>query len=85
MGQSVEDYYARWKHAIRNSDLSEPLKSDVLSSMDINDYFGMGVIAISVPPQSDLAFYGDEVYWRDGDATTAAVRAKKIDLQKRFA
>lgn len=86
LGETSEEYFARWKLAVRNSDLSEPLKSAVLSSMDYNDYFGLGVIVIAIPPQSDLSFYGDDVYWRDGDETVIASGAKKIaDLQKRFA
>lgn len=86
LGDSTEAYFARWKLAVRNSDLSDPLKGAVLSSMDYNDYFGLGVIVVSVPPQSDLSFYGDEVFWRDGDETVVASGAKKVaDLQKRFA
>jgi hypothetical protein len=85
LGEKPEAYYARWKHAIRNSALSSPLRDSVLSSMDFNDYFGLGVIVIAVEPQQELSFVGDDVYWRDGDETTKAKDFKKVsELTKRF-
>ncbi|WP_395757689.1 DUF262 domain-containing protein [Achromobacter sp. EB05] len=85
MGLSVEEYFSKWKHAIKNSDLSDHLKDAALSSMDFNSYYDLGVIVISVPPQKELSFVGDELYWRDGDATKLADQAKQIaNLAKRF-
>lgn len=85
LGETPETYFARWKHAVRNSALSQPLRDSVLSSMDYNDYFGLGVIVIAVPPQHELSFVGDDVYWRDGDETTKATDFKKVsELTKRF-
>lgn len=67
--KSKEEYFALWRDAIANSKLSEPLRSDVLSSIDYNEYFGLGVIVISVPAQSEPSFVGDDLYWRNGDKT----------------
>src|SRR5262249_261137 len=52
LGLKPEDYFTKWKQGIQNSKLSSPLKEAVLSSMDYNDYFGLGVILIRVPPQN---------------------------------
>lgn len=85
LGVSVEKYYARWKDAVKNSGLSAALRDSVLSHMDFNSYFGLGVIIITIPAQKDLSFYGDKVYWRNGDSTEEATMPKQIaDLAKRF-
>ena len=85
LGISVEQYYAKWKDGIKKSTLSEPLKTSVLSSIDFNSFYGLGVIVISIPTQSELSFVGDEVYWRDGDSTSLAKDAKTIaSVAKRF-
>lgn len=78
LGESTEDYYTRWKNAIRNSDLSSPLKEDVLSSMSYHDYFGFGLILIGVPGQSAVSYVGDDIFVRSGDDTVQASDAKSI-------
>jgi predicted HTH transcriptional regulator len=84
--ETPEAYYARWKTAIRNSTLSQPLRGDVLSTLGFHDYYGLGLIVISVPAQSELSFVGDETYWRNGDETVkAADQRMAAQLTKRFA
>jgi predicted transcriptional regulator len=46
--------------------------------MDFNSFYGLGVIAISIPPQSEISYVGEELYWRNGDATELAGTAKQI-------
>lgn len=85
LGETPEAYFARWKYAIRHSELSYSLRESVLSNMDYNDYFGLGVIVIQVPPQKELSFVGEEVFWRDVDETTKANDFRKVsELTKRF-
>jgi hypothetical protein len=82
---STEQYYAKWKDGIRNSRLSPTLRDGVLSNMDFNSFYGLGVVIIVVPPQKEFSYVGDEVFWRDGDATSLASNAKQIaSLAKRF-
>lgn len=82
---SVEQYVGKWKDAIRQSKLSNALRDAVLSSLDFNSYFGLGVIVFSIPSQKEVSFVGDEVYWRNGDSTEIATSPKQIaDLAKRF-
>ncbi|MGN4051962.1 GmrSD restriction endonuclease domain-containing protein [Pseudomonas sp. SM4] len=82
---SVEEYYSRWKRSIAESKLSDSLKMSVLSSMDYNSYFGLGVIVITIKPQQDISYFGGEVYWRDGDETKKAEDAKQVaTIAKRF-
>jgi len=85
LGESSETYFSRWKAAISNSQLSSPLKEDVLSSLGFHDYFGLGVIVISVPPQGELAYVGNELYMRSGDDTVAVSDPRAIaGLVSRF-
>src|SRR5271157_5285857 len=51
LGEKPEQYFARLKSKIRNSTLSEPLRGEVLSNMDYNDYYGLGLIMITIPTQ----------------------------------
>lgn len=85
LGESMEGYFGRWKNGIRNSELSQPLKDAVLSAMDFNNYYGLGIIAISVPTQTALSTVGGRVYWRDGDETREATTVQEgASLGSRF-
>lgn len=86
LGETPEVYFARWKNGVKNSKLSSPLKEEVLSSMSYHDYFGLGVIIISIPPQSTFSFVGSELYMRSGADTVLAADGKTIaGLVGRFA
>jgi Protein of unknown function DUF262 len=81
----LEKYFSLWKDGIRKSALSSALRDSVLSNVDFNSFYGLGVIVITVPSQSELSFVGQEVYWRNADATERADNHKKVaELQKRF-
>ncbi|KOQ66340.1 hypothetical protein ABW43_17650 [Stenotrophomonas maltophilia] len=85
LGITVEEYFSKWKDAVKNSSLSEPLKASVLSNFDYNSYYGLGVIVISVPPQAEISYFNNEVYWRNGDSTELAAAAAQIaGIAKRF-
>jgi len=85
LGIKLADYVGKWKDAIRTSKLSSALRDSVMSSMDFNDYFGLGVLIISVPSQTELSYVGEDVYWRNGDSTERADSAKRVaELVKRF-
>ncbi len=85
LGCSVEDYVTQIKNYIKSSELTESIKMNVLSRIDYNNYYGMGLIIIEIPPQKEMAFVGDKVYWRNLDSTELASDAKKIaTIAKRF-
>jgi hypothetical protein len=37
--------------------------------MDYHDYYGLGVIIVTVIPQNQESYVGKKSYWRDGDET----------------
>lgn len=82
---SLEEYHGIIRKHIAAAKLSEPLKSTVLSSIDFNGYYGLGVLVISVPAQKEPSYFNDEMYWRDGDNTKKADSAKLIaSIGRRF-
>ena len=86
LGEDAETYFSRWKNGIKNSGLSSPLKEEVLSSMSFHDYFGLGVIIISIPPQTSPSYVDSDIYMRSGDDTVLAADGKTIaGLVGRFA
>lgn len=85
LGLSVENYYTKWKDAIKKSPLSAGLRDSILSHIDYHSFFGLGVIIFTIPPQKELSYYGDDVYWRNGDSTELATSAKQVaGLAQRF-
>lgn len=59
--------------------------ASVLSHIDYNAYYGLGVIVITVPPQKEVSYVGEDTFWRVGDATEKATTAKDItSLAGRF-
>ncbi|MDY6939066.1 MAG: DUF262 domain-containing protein [Cyanobacteriota bacterium] len=82
---SIENYVSKWKDAIENSDMSPLLKTSVLSHIDFNEFYGLGVIVITIPEQRELSYVGEELYWRKSDSTEQAKTAKQIAmLAQRF-
>jgi predicted HTH transcriptional regulator len=85
LGLSPEKYFSKWKDAIKKSSLSQPLKDSIMSNMDFNAFYGLGIIVITIQPQRELSYVGEEVYWRNGDATEIAKTPKQIaGLAQRF-
>lgn len=85
LGISVERYVAKWKETIRRSTLSPTLRDSVLSNMDYNSFYGLGILVITIPSQNELSYLGDEVFWREADSTKRAETPKQIAaLAKRF-
>ncbi|AMB60304.1 DUF262 domain-containing protein [Microterricola viridarii] len=84
LGESAEAYFARIKHGIERSELTASLKADVLSAIDYHDYFGLGIIVISVPPQQGPSFVAGKAYWRKGDQTVEATPEEIVTIVQRF-
>ena len=77
MAVTAERYHQLIRDAIRLSSLSDPLKTNALACIDYNSYFGLGIIIISVRPQSVESYLGDDIYYREGDETRKAKTSKE--------
>ncbi|MFE7336131.1 GmrSD restriction endonuclease domain-containing protein [Streptomyces griseus] len=85
LGESPEQYFARWKEAIRSSGLSRPLRDSVLANISYADYFGYGVVVIRIPSQRDVSLVGEKVFIRSGDETIQVTEASRmLEIGKRF-
>ncbi|MCI4237102.1 DUF262 domain-containing protein [Dickeya dianthicola] len=84
LGISNEEYLTHWVNSIRNSELSEPLKTNVLSKIDYNDFYGLGVIVITIPPQNSISAVGEKIYWREADNTSLAQGLQIASIAMRF-
>ena len=85
LGIELEQYISKWKDGIRKSELSQPLKDSVLSSIDYNSFYGLGVVVITIPEQKQLSFVGEDVYWRAADGTEKATGMRQVaELTGRF-
>jgi Putative DNA-binding domain len=81
----LDKYVTKWRDGIKNSSLSEQLKSSVLANFDYNNFYGLGVLIITIPPQKDISYYDNRVFFRSNDETIEATTAQQIaNVAKRF-
>ncbi|QQP94118.1 GmrSD restriction endonuclease domain-containing protein [Lysobacter enzymogenes] len=69
LGEDLDVYKRRFVQHVRASNMSEPLKTSVLSNVDCITYRGMSVLCIWVPSQKKLSSVGDMVFLRHGAET----------------
>lgn len=85
LGKTMEDYVQILVNYIKNSGISDHTKGAVLAHIDFNSYFDLGVLVISIPPQKELTYLGDELYRRDGSNNALVSAAKDVvALNSRF-
>jgi hypothetical protein len=65
----LEAYKRRVVNHFAQSQLSEPLRSTVLGTIDCIDYRGHSVLCIWIPPQREVSDVTDIVYVRHGSST----------------
>ncbi|MCZ2815635.1 GmrSD restriction endonuclease domain-containing protein [Modestobacter sp. VKM Ac-2984] len=86
LGETVEEYFSRWKNAIRSANISPTsLRDALLANIDYHEYRGLGVIVISVPIMREVSYVDDVPYRREGDETVAVTAlSQAVDLGRRF-
>lgn len=80
----LETYVAKVLAFIKKSDLTEPLKSCILSQIDLVDYKGLSVMRIRIPAQSKVSFLGEEAFIREGSSTVEAKGKKLLAINSIF-
>jgi uncharacterized protein with ParB-like and HNH nuclease domain len=81
---SLDDYINKLMGKISKSDLTEPLKSQVLSQLDVIDYKGMTIIRLRIPKQKELSFIGKSSFIRENSKTIELEGPKLISISKLF-
>jgi hypothetical protein len=85
LGITSEEYFSILTNFIKDSSLTEPLKSQILSDIDLIEYYGFGLIIITIIPHSQLSYYKDRVFYRSGNSTLEAETPKLIaEIAQRF-
>ncbi|WP_182177897.1 GmrSD restriction endonuclease domain-containing protein [Methylobacterium radiotolerans] len=71
-GMQLDRYMRRIEDAIRQSGLTDPLKTQVLSNLDVVSYKGLSVVRIRIPRQTQTNFVDDDCFIRIGSSTHKA-------------
>lgn len=80
----LEDYINKLMGKIEKSELSEPLKSQVLSQLDVVSYKGLTVLRINIPAQKELSYVGEYSYVRENSKTILMNAPKLVAISKLF-
>lgn len=72
-GRSLDDYKQLLVRHFSSAQLSEPLRSSVLSTIDCIDYRGRSILCIWVPPQNQVSLVRERVFVREGSNTVEVV------------
>lgn len=85
LGISVEDYLGKIVEYIKGSNMSDHTKTSILAHVDFNSYYDLGVVVLSIPPQRELTYLGDDLYRRDGANNVPVQHPKEVvALSMRF-
>ena len=84
LGIPMDKYMRLVEEGIGKSNLSEPLKTNVLTSLDLISYKGRQVVRIRVPRQSQPTFLGEECFLRAGSSTKKATGPQVAAISKLF-
>ena len=79
-----EQYLNKFIEHIKSSELSEPLKSQVLSQTDFVEYKGLSVLRIRIPKQKEVSFVGNDAFIREGSSTVLAAGKKLLAVSEAF-
>lgn len=80
----IDEYQKKFEDFFGNSDLSDPLKTMLSTSIDTISYKEMEVVRIRIPKQNVLSFVGDEAFLRVGSSTRKATGPQIAALAEKF-
>ena len=84
LGISLDEYVNQLVTAFQNSDLGEPLRSQLVASFDTVTLHNLTAIRIVVPRQEDVSFVGDQAFSREGSSTIAVEGPRLLAVSKLF-
>ncbi|MEG4491445.1 ATP-binding protein [Microcoleus sp. D3_18_C4] len=83
-GKTLEDYVGILINAIKKSDLTDPLKTQVLMKIEPICYKELFVIRIHVPSQKEVSFVGKKAFIREDSSTVEAEGPKLLAVFQLF-
>lgn len=84
LGLDIEKYLKMIVDNVRHSELSDPLKTQLLTQIDIVTYKNNTIIRLKVPPQTKVSFVGNDAYTREGNSTIKIEGKKLIAVNELF-
>ncbi|WP_413165656.1 helix-turn-helix domain-containing protein [Capilliphycus salinus ALCB114379] len=84
LSKKLEDYVELLIKTIRKSDLTEPLKTQVLAKIDTINYKGHSVIRINIPSQKDVSFVGEKAFTRENSSTIEVTGPRLVAISQLF-
>lgn len=84
MGVALDNYIGIIVKGITTAGLTDPLKTNVLTSLDVITYKGLEVVRIRVPRQSQPSFLDQDCYLRVGSSTIKATGPQIAAVSKLF-
>jgi predicted HTH transcriptional regulator len=85
LGKSLDDYMRILVDHVRGSNLSEPLKTMMATSIDTISYKGLEVVRVRIPAQAGISFVGDDAFLRTGSSTHKASGPQIAAIAAKFA
>ncbi|PKR56144.1 GmrSD restriction endonuclease domain-containing protein [Thalassospira marina] len=84
LGVSLDRYMRKLEDAIFNSGMNDPLKTQILSAMDVVTFKGHSVLRIRIPKQTSISFVSDDCFVRNGTSTHRANGPQIAAISKLF-
>jgi len=84
LGIQLDKYMRVIEDGIRQSKLTDPLKTQVLSALDVVTYKALAVFRIRVPKQTQASFLGDDCFIRMGSSTRKATGPQIAAISNAF-
>ncbi|WP_187971147.1 GmrSD restriction endonuclease domain-containing protein [Aquibium microcysteis] len=84
LGLQLDKYIRKIEDAITNSGMVDPLKTQILSSMDVVTFKGHSVLRVRIPKQTAVSFVKDQCFVRNGTSTHTATGPQIAAVTKLF-
>lgn len=84
LGLSLDDYVKKIVGSFQAADMTEPLKTHILSSFDLVTLHGLSAVRIRIRPQQGVSFVNEQAFYREGSSTIEIQGPKLIAVSKLF-
>lgn len=84
LNTSLEEYVKKVVTAFQKSKMTDPLKTQILSSFDTITIHGLTCIRIRIPKQKDMSFVDGKAYYRENSSTIEIQGQKLLSVSKLF-
>lgn len=81
----LENYVKKIARFVSASELSDTLKHQVGSQIDVVSYKGLSIIRIRIPPQKEVSFLGEKAFIRENSSTIEAGGKRLLAVSSLFA